>query len=321
MVIFIISVLIALLLPALAAAHRAAESIRCSANLRSLAQITAEYVDTYEGMAPPAEITNGAVNGAQFPLGDPTVDASWNFTGISDQGFPLGPNVFTFLYGFNLGFNKLFDAYDPDLVPAQTAPLAGGSAQTWAHIFQCPATTQTVPDGSWWQWNYGANPNLFVDSQQIPYGGLATTARMNIIGNPSDFVEFADGSATFSSGWEVGRGPASFRWNLAAPGLPYSSATDSSLIQSYYVGSVKGGQPVLADVLIPEDSTGYGNVDGSSPVFDGSIRYRHGSPQTSINPVTGLVTTKGYANAAFADGHVAPIQAGDLHVYNVVSQN
>jgi len=320
-VISIIALLIALLLPALAAARRFAQSISCSANLRSLAQITEEYVQVYDGMAPPAEITDGTVNGGQFPLGDPTVDASWTFSEISRQGFPLGPDFCSFLFGFNAGDSELFDAFNPDLTPAQAKPLVGGTAQQWAGLFQCPATSQTMPNGSWWQWNYGVNPNLFIDSQQIPHGGLPTTARMGIIRNPSEFVEIADGSAMAASGFERGRGPASFRWNIEDPGLPYSSSPNSSLLQDYYAGSVKNGQPILTYTMIPEDSTGYGNVDMASPFYDASIRYRHGSPEIHTNLRTGLTTTEGYANAAFADGHVAAIKAGDLHVYNVVPQN
>jgi prepilin-type processing-associated H-X9-DG protein len=233
----------------------------------------------------------------------------------------LGPNFCTFLFGFNRGFSPLYDAFDPDMTPAQSNPLAGGEAAQWASLFQCPAAAATMPDGSWWQWNYGVNPNLFVDSQQIPQGGLPTTARMSIIRDPSEFVEIADASAMFSSGFEKGRGPASFRWNIVAPGLPYSSDPSSSLIQDYYYGSVKNGQPQLTYTMAPGDSTGYGNIDMSSPVFDASIRYRHGSLETYIDPRTDLTTTQGYANAAFADGHVAAIRAGDLHVYNVVPQN
>ena len=57
-VISIIALLIALLLPALAMAKQDASSISCTARLRSLGQLTAEYVQTYRGMLPPGLISS-----------------------------------------------------------------------------------------------------------------------------------------------------------------------------------------------------------------------------------------------------------------------
>ena len=51
-VISIISLLIALLLPALAWAHKAADQVACSSNLRQLGQAVYEYSDEYDGYLP-----------------------------------------------------------------------------------------------------------------------------------------------------------------------------------------------------------------------------------------------------------------------------
>ena len=74
-VISIIALLIALLLPALALAEQDAKSIQCAAKLRSLGQITMEYAQTYNNMAPPGQIAPWI-----------TADAGeWDFTGTSNR--------------------------------------------------------------------------------------------------------------------------------------------------------------------------------------------------------------------------------------------
>ena len=54
-VISIISLLIALLLPALGKARGAAQAVKCAANMRSLGQAVQVYVDDYRGYLPPSE--------------------------------------------------------------------------------------------------------------------------------------------------------------------------------------------------------------------------------------------------------------------------
>ena len=62
-----------------------------------------------------------------------------------------------------------------------------------------------------------------------------------------------------------------------------------------------------------------GNYDqtvGSAYAGGTGLRYRHfnPSPDTPLNSAS-----SGVANAEFMDGHVAPIKAGDLHVFNVAT--
>lgn len=58
-VISIISLLIAILLPALSKARDAAQSIRCLANLRQVGILTHMYVNDSRGYIPPAYVTSG----------------------------------------------------------------------------------------------------------------------------------------------------------------------------------------------------------------------------------------------------------------------
>jgi prepilin-type N-terminal cleavage/methylation domain-containing protein/prepilin-type processing-associated H-X9-DG protein len=307
-VIAIIAILIALLLPALAAARASAQSVDCLAKLRSLGQLTAEYTNTYQDMAPPSQL------GATVS----TADTAWNFSNpnLPSTGWPpMGPNYCTFLYGFMTNDPRLFNSF-PGSSTAQ-GPLIGGSGQSWAALFQCPSVTV---NNSWWQWNYSANPNLFIDSQLITTAGAPTTAKLSIVQNPAQFIEFADSCVTYPQSYGLGgMAPADFRWNVTGPGLPYSG----SLMPTFYPNAFNAdGQPILTAVLSPQDKSGQGNVDGTWPGWwDESIRYRHGSQIAVTNSNSGLTTTEGYANAVFADGHAGEIQAGGLHVYNVVPQN
>ena len=74
-VISIIALLVALLLPALARAKQLATSIQCSANLRSMGQITAEYAQTYRGMVHRAMSRHGGIRGTNgnFPVMKPGI--------------------------------------------------------------------------------------------------------------------------------------------------------------------------------------------------------------------------------------------------------
>ncbi len=290
-VIFIIAVLIALLLPALAAARQAADSVQCSANLRSLAQITAEYAITYEDIVPPCTI------GVNYPA---AIASGWGVT----KSIPM-VTFANFLYGFSVGYNELF--YAESNVPP---PMV--SAEGWASLFQCPSESRTVPDGNWWTCNYGANENLFINSQ-ISTVGMPTAVRMSTVNNPSRFIEFADSCAAWSN-WNGlpglnGDALPMFRWGVkSSNGIYWWSE-----LRQYYAGvETASNQLILSAVMSPGDLTGYGNRDGDADasIWDSSIRYRHGAS---------LAT--GYANAAFADGHVGVIRQNGLHVYNVVPQN
>ena len=85
----IIALLISLLLPALAMAKQSADSIVCSAKLRTLGQVTVEYAQTYEDMAPPGDLWAGVY----LP-----VDAPWQPFPTASQGNWISWTQFLYYY-------------------------------------------------------------------------------------------------------------------------------------------------------------------------------------------------------------------------------
>ncbi len=291
-VIAIIALLISLLLPALSLAEQSAKSIQCAAKLRSLAQITQEYAQTYEDMAPPGEI-------APWIPGD---WPEWDFTGTTGDYFWTGWS--DFLYAFNGG-----SAGPLDVIPNTNATV--DIPVRWANLFYCPSALlpNTYSYGTLPQ-NYSANPNLFVNSWRLgAMGGAAvgpmTTQPMSIVRAPSQLVMFADSCQSPMAG---GSSAFCFTWNYSP--LLYPNAN----YLWYYSGAFNGTSPVMSAIIGPTTSWGDGNADDSSVDLTGdgllaSVRYRHGLTNSKIS---------GTANAAFADGHVAVIRQGGLHVYNIV---
>ncbi len=172
----------------------------------------------------------------------------------------------------------------------------GGTAVTdrdvlkFEKMFWCPSAS-IIPSFTL-SLEYAANPFTFVNliniDQPAPAasGGLPNppTFRATSVTHPSQVVAFADANQQQSNG----SSNYLFEWG-------YLSA-----------------QTPATEVISPGYPDGNSNNDsnGSVNISSSGVRYRHGSGEQGPG-------TLGYANAVYFDGHVAPIQAGQLHFYNV----
>ncbi len=283
----IIALLISLLLPALAMAKQSADSIVCAAKLRALGQVTAEYAQTYEDMAPPGDLWAGVY----LP-----VDAPWQPFPTASQGNWISWTQF--LYYYTIGATT-------DYLNLPWEPNAGFSSEAevkYPQLFQCPSAV--LPNSVWYASNYAANPNLFMDSQNLNVGS-STTAKLNVVNTPAHFIEFADATQNLPTGqaWST------FQWNWG----PEYKANHQTL---YWDGTLTyDNTPILSAIVAPNEPWGKGNIDYNATLGntnDYTPRYRH--MMTSSQ-------NSGDANAVFADGHVGVIKQYGLHVYNIVADN
>ena len=282
-VISIIALLIALLLPALAMAKQDADSIACQAKLRSLGQLTAVYVDQFDGMAEPGDCD--LYNSVEANAWNPPASAS---------GF-IGYSQFLYYMEQNAPVSYIIPPY-----VGTNGNYFGNIAKTYVSLYACPSAV--MKDQNFWDINYSANPNLFIEGQALVSTATELTARMGIVQDPADFIEFADSVQSFSDGssWST------FQWEW---GPEYGGGA-----LSWHGGAVVNNTPVLSTVISPGDVWD-GNVDywpSGTTNYDYSVRYRH--MMTSAQ-------NSGYANAVFADGHCGEIKQYGLHVYNIVTNN
>ncbi len=305
-VISIIALLISLLLPALALADQDAKSIQCAAKLRSLGQLTIEYAQTYNNMAPPGMIYR-QIQG----------DSAWLFDngpGGYQNWFATGWSEFLFSFDATSGIKSPMDVIPSNWQTDPSIPTK------WVQLFDCPSallqnsssfsaqTQYTFPQ------NYSANPNLFVNSwrmgsQGSSATGPSTTLSMGVVQVPSHFVIFADSCQSPNAG---GTSAFCFTWNYNLSLYP-----NYSTVLGYYAGVYNGTTPNMTGVIGPTTSWGDGNVDDSSADYPlagllASVRYRHMLTSTP---------SSGVANAAFADDHVGVVRQFGLHVYNVLPQS
>ena len=287
-VISIIALLIALLLPALSTAKQAALSVQCESNLRSLGQMSMEYSDANKDFllsnAPPNSPSSFAY--------------AWNDQ-LFDWDYSLPAEVVSWMtYKMSIR-NTIIDGYS-----------YGALRQKYLPLFLCPSATIPLTD-SYWNVNpyvspttYAVNPNVFVWWNNYPYTWIVShynsPKRAGSIKNPAQVIGIGDANQPF--GAPDAESFYAFDWT------GYNSPTPN----------------VNLDTVIPpnfnEPDVDFiaGNYDGFGGTYVGGsgLRYRHfnPSPNTPLNsPASGV------ANAEFMDGHVAPIRAGALHVYNVAT--
>ncbi len=165
-VISIIALLIAMLLPALARAKALAYTIQCSANLRSIGQINAEYVSTYSGSLPFGMDTYGP---------GPNEYDSLLFSYYID----VPPNVFWSNRGANTDWEQKYVAF-----------------------FWCPSRVLAMQNP--WGMNYACNPNYFVANKggntTFRDSDVADPAEAAAIGDANQ--AFGDGGSWMTFDWQ-----------------------------------------------------------------------------------------------------------------------
>ena len=284
-VISIIALLIALLLPALAMAKQDASSISCTARLRSLGQLTAEYVQTYRGMLPPGLISS-------------TVPGWGGLQGVNETDSAFGWS--DFLYQYSEGLPTLGQLWKPD-----SGGICRPSIEAkWVGLFQCPSAV--LPNQvnythwtGWYDQNYEANPNIFVNGLFATRGGKGeiSSLPMSTIQSSAHCLEYMDAVQQQPDGnawWTLNYtfNPTVYGWYNTLQWTPTSPPISSA--------------PISTAIVLP-----IGNSDwtAGAPTYDFTPRYRH--MMTSA-------TNSGYANAVFADGHAAAVKQYGLYVYNLL---
>ena len=280
-VIGIIALLISILLPSLNAARRAAQSIKCESNLRSIGQAIALYanVGTNRGSLP-FGTWNGRPDGDFNYYGTSACDWSTVLANVMNPKFPI-------------------DYIDAGLF------TKGNLNNGLLNIFTCPSARQPQSNGALLL-HYTCHPRLMPD---ITYDQDNDTAngptpshgayrfqpyKLTQIKRQSEIALIWDGSQTPDGG---GTG----QWNASALGDQLDAGriygwdgnwlcddpAHTSAIQYYLVGSYP------ADTSAMNSNTPYWNTDTTQN--PDQIRFRHGKNNT--------------ANVLFVDGHVEPKHA------------
>ncbi len=292
-VISIIALLIALLLPALAKAKAAAESIVCSANLKSIGQMLAEYETSYQGSIP-----FGVFN-------DPTLFPNGNPDG-SPAGYWLPSPIgwATELYSYTSGHPENDFINSNNVAWSGTGPSAdaGAWSENFLKTFVCPSSTMPDVPFTGWEVNgvevvgnfgstYAANPNFFL-YYGIPGGGattpLDTCFKASNVQAPADSLAIGDAT---QSGDTVGYfANETFEWWVQSPTLN-GIGWDPIFAENFYQ---------YPTFMIPPDGLFSGTdsqLDANGSGWETELRYRHGETGAAL----------GTANALFFDGHVSSI--------------
>ncbi len=286
-VISIIALLIALLLPALAAARQDAISVADLANLKSQGQMLAEYGATYQDAIPYAYDVGG------WPW-DPYGTNAW------DQ------QLFCFIHNansFDLGM-----AWYNNQSGSISAAQENAYAAEFAQMFICPAAQipihyQAVNGESLYtssglyamseMTTYDCNPNYFLP--YLPPGGQngwtgpgpqTTTFRSSNVQDPSEAIAIGDGNQTgamngSSSTPSGGIGLPEFYWWQNIWWWNHNVPLDALV-------STTGLYGWSAVSNTNQDATTVGN----------GLRFRHGETATGA----------GTANVLFFDGHASGIK-------------
>lgn len=271
-VIGIITLLIAMLLPALSRARAQAQLVQCMSNLRTIGQLLAMYENNHKGSLP-----YGYWNGAA-PLSNP-----YNGAAASD---------WTTLLSNTMNSSYAIDYNDAVNYTQATAGSRG--------VFLCPTAIESTAPGL--LTHYSAHPRLMpslnqtdADPDNGPGTHYLTPYKITQIPNTPDIALIFDGSQESASGLTAGQWGA----NVTATQLdqariyanPYGSTyltTDWSLATQYWM------TPVYPIDLSPGTQPGY-NQDTNGNWSN--IRFRHGNNQNETN-------------CLMCDGHVQTFKMG-----------
>jgi prepilin-type N-terminal cleavage/methylation domain-containing protein/prepilin-type processing-associated H-X9-DG protein len=294
-VIGIIAILVSVLLPTLASARKAANTVKCQANLRSIAQAMQMYVQMYKGYLPGSAVTTGA------PLYMPGINNN-NCPGVSHINDWQAPLARIMRIPFNEGgtvadrierFTKLmerpeFRCPENDLI---AGPVAGWTPQYPACQFNSYVLAVDFMylhnDGGPWPATLGGGTaegeTVALTTHNPP---SEYVPKINKVGSPAAKVFMACG-AKYSSGTQPPAMPLSLKWD--------------------YGGSFADRGPWITAGTCWDRSNAPGN-GGSDPVDPRMYGFRHGKKIQRAKGDTFRFTV------AFYDGHVETM--GDLQGSN-----
>jgi len=297
-VIGIITLLIAMLLPALSRARAQALSVQCMSNLRSIGQMMGIYENTYKGSLPYGYWNGSAPNST---TANNNAAADWT-TLLSNT---MNPNY----------------AIDYNDAVGYTQATAGSRG-----IFLCPSAIESTAPGL--LTHYSAHPRLIPSLNQIdwdPDNKPAAPSGTNYYLTPykitqipitSDIVLIFDGTQKIDSGGVAGQWGANVTGTQLDQGrLQWSTylTTDWSLDTNWWM------VPTFPIDLSPYSGTAYNqDVSTLGTTAQGignwsNIRYRHGNNNNQTN-------------CLMCDGHVqtfkigtqsSPPTGGELTRYNL----
>lgn len=297
-VIGIIALLVSILLPALGAARRQAEALKCATALREIGNAVAMYTGAYRGYMPPARVlpASTGANYAPYELNGLLTGASTNQTsGTNVISTTTGAYWPDFLAEFVARGKKLGTGSVTD----QQAADAQNSVLWGCTTFQ-KYVSNTVGGFNRVQNGFGWNP----------YPAFTATQPASGVGFPSGtFDSFVrPGSVAIVGSTTAWRTVTSGTWHKLNK---YTQPSQRALVADAQFWLIEAN-PAPANSVIPgqklyNNSATYSDIPGQT-LFD---FYRHGKyPPIAVGGNTGYYQAKGGKvayNVLFVDGHVEQV--------------